>query len=207
MSKIEITKKQMSTAQARKAVDRARVYVEGLRIAIAEMYLGGADRALGYESWEDFVTAEFADLGLALPRENRRVVVDSLADMGYPTRAIAAAVGVTHTTVVDDLRRKNSSSQDPTPEAEEEPEEVVEAEIVEDDEPPPPRTGRAPRTDVVGTMNAVWARSLEAAEKAVVIKPEHFRGKPEDAERWYRTLAPSVEQLNELLALLQKATK
>ena len=67
--------------------------------------------ALGYESWDTMCDAEYR-VGLVLPRSERPEIVADLRAEGMSTRAIAAAVGASKSTVHDDL----SGVQNRTPE-------------------------------------------------------------------------------------------
>lgn len=82
---------------------------------VVEAYRRRADRALGYESWDAYCSAEFASVRLRLPAEDRAIAVRSLRAEGLSTRAIAAATGVSRGTVANDLTA--AGVQDWTPAA------------------------------------------------------------------------------------------
>lgn len=71
--------------------------------SVIEARDGRADEALGYRSWTEYVTAEFAGLLPRLNREDRQELVGELADAGMPTRAIGPIVGASQSTIVTDL--------------------------------------------------------------------------------------------------------
>lgn len=203
MTDVEV--KQLTKAQARKATDKAKRDVSALRVEIANLYLAGADKALGYDSWEAYADKEFADLGLSLPRENRRIEVASLAEQGYPMRAIAAAVGANRMTVERDLGKHKSAVEDQAEWCDPIEDEIVDAEVV--DETPAPPKNRRPRTDVVGTMSSVIRRTEAARELAAQINATHLKGRPEEAVQWHRLLTPAVTELTALLVLLEEAAE
>lgn len=90
--------------------ERAKELTEGIRRdlttawdKVAVAYQERAWAALGYRTWDDYLTAEFGTVRLQLPREARSETVRSLRDAGLSTRAIAAATGVGKDTVARDL--------------------------------------------------------------------------------------------------------
>jgi hypothetical protein len=97
---------------------------------ITKAFQGRAWAALGYESWDEYCDAEFDGARLKLPREERTMVVASLADAGMSTRAIAAATGVSRPTIISDLQVVNSLPADPD-------DEIVDAEVIDDPTPEP----------------------------------------------------------------------
>lgn len=104
----------MTAAEARTLTDRIRGDAESLWEKIADAYLGRADVALGYESWDTYCITEFGSTRLRLPREERAEMVCSLRQSGLSIRAIASAAGIDKNTVQSDL-----VSEIHTPEAEE----------------------------------------------------------------------------------------
>ena len=70
---------------------------------ISRAYRGRAWAALGYLSWDEYCTNEFGASRLALPREERAEVVQSLRSQGLSLRAIAAATGAGLGTVKRDV--------------------------------------------------------------------------------------------------------
>lgn len=59
---------------------------------------------LGYESWTEYVDAEFSEARVRLTGERRRDAVNALRLYGMSSRAIGTALGVDHTTVARDLQ-------------------------------------------------------------------------------------------------------
>lgn len=113
------------------SADRARQITERIRL-LAESVADGIDRlveriheaqrlgvheALGYRSWTEYVSKEFAGVLPRLGREPRRELVATLTETGMSTRAIAPIVGADHSTVVRDIARGASAPpQTPSPE-------------------------------------------------------------------------------------------
>lgn len=101
----------LSAADARNLTDRIR---GGLSVAydgLVEAWSGRADLALGYESWDDYCAAEFAEGRMVrLDREQRREIVGTMREAGMSTRQIGSALGVDQKTVVNDARRTEESS-------------------------------------------------------------------------------------------------
>lgn len=64
---------------------------------------GGADRALGYRSWTEYL-ADVVGTVHPVDRAQRRMISAYLAEQGLSTRAIGPIVGVHHGTVASDLR-------------------------------------------------------------------------------------------------------
>lgn len=93
-----------SAEEARTLTDRIKVAVEGTWQMIREAYVTRAWSALGYETWDAYCASEFGTSRLALPREERREVVASLAESGLSVRAIASVTGDSHMTVQRDLK-------------------------------------------------------------------------------------------------------
>jgi protein gp37 len=92
-----------TTEEARALTDRIKVAVEGTWQMIREAYTSRAWAALGYDTWDAYCAAEFGTARLALPREERREVVASLAESGLSVRAIASATATPRETVRRDL--------------------------------------------------------------------------------------------------------
>ena len=92
-----------SADQARSLTERIKVAVEGTWQMIREAYVTRAWASLGYGTWDAYCATEFGTARLALPREERREVVASLAESGLSVRAIAAATATPRETVRRDL--------------------------------------------------------------------------------------------------------
>lgn len=84
---------------------------------ITRAYQGRAWAALGYRSWDEYCHNEFGSSRLALPREERSEVVQSLRSQGLSLRAIAAATGASKSQVERDLSTvpNGTVGGDPTP--------------------------------------------------------------------------------------------
>lgn len=124
-----MTAVQMCNADhARALTDRIKVAVEATWQLVAEAYQSRAWSALGYSSWDDYVTREFGTARLRLPREERQEVVTSLRESGLSIRAIAAVTGdskdtvhralapVSDETPADDLQSRMAGGDDLTTE-------------------------------------------------------------------------------------------
>jgi hypothetical protein len=94
---------QCTPEQAREITERIKVGVEAVWHLIVQAYQGGAHRALGYSSWDDYCTREFGTSRIRLPREERQEVVASLRESGLSTRAISVVAGVDDRTVRRDI--------------------------------------------------------------------------------------------------------
>lgn len=110
----------LDKVSARRLTDRIRLLAETVaeqmdKMAglIDEARIGSAWLALGYRSWTEYVSTEFANVLPRLDREPRREFVRELATRGMSTRAIAPIVGVHHDTVATDIR--SSGVGFPTP--------------------------------------------------------------------------------------------
>ena len=77
--------------------------MDRLVVRIREAQTGRAHEALGYRSWTEYVSVEFAGVLPRLQREPRADFVRELAASGMSTRAIAPVVGASKSTVADDL--------------------------------------------------------------------------------------------------------
>jgi protein gp37 len=104
--------KTVSVDEARILTDRIKVAVEGTWQMIREAYVSRAWAALGYETWDSYCSAEFGTARLALPREERREVVASLAESGLSVRAIASVTGTGVGTVSRDIAATVPSPQE-----------------------------------------------------------------------------------------------
>lgn len=124
----------MSEGEAREITADIRRTGSVMWSQITKAFQGRAWSALGYESWDDYCDAEFDGARLKLPREERTMVVASLADAGMSTRAIAAATGASRTTVISDIRSSEVVQSVPP----DEDDEIVDAEVI--DNPPEART-------------------------------------------------------------------
>jgi protein gp37 len=88
---------------ARHLTDRIKAGTELLWQLIAEAFVTRAWAALGYGSWDEYLTREFGTSRLQLPREDRAETVASLREAGLSLRAIAAATQQSKSQVGRDL--------------------------------------------------------------------------------------------------------
>lgn len=96
--------------EAREVTDRIRTGMESVYHLIRSAYRGRAWAALGYGSWDEYVTREFGNLHLRPPLEERQQVMVSLREVGMSTRAIATATQVSEATVRRDLASATASN-------------------------------------------------------------------------------------------------
>lgn len=101
--------------EARDLTDRIKETGMALRELIVQAWELNAWKALGYDSWDDYCAQEFAALELELGRDERREIVVSLRESGMSLRAIAAATGVSHPTVINDLKTGGKETQENLP--------------------------------------------------------------------------------------------
>jgi hypothetical protein len=120
----------LTEVEAREITNDIRRTTGVLWSQVAKAYQGRAWAALGYDSWDAYCDTEFDGARLKLPREERTMVVASLADAGMSNKAIAAAVGVTAMTVGRDMAGVTNVTPDDD-------DEIVDAEVIDD--PPTPR--------------------------------------------------------------------
>lgn len=95
---------ELSHSEAQNLTDRIRQKLEETWTLIQQAYHSKAWKALGYSSWDDYCTTEFADSRLRLPRGERREIVSSLHSSGMSQRAISSVLGADPKTVRNDLR-------------------------------------------------------------------------------------------------------
>lgn len=89
----------LDAAAARCLTDRMKTGVAVMTELIKEAYQGRVWDALGYTSWDEYVTREFGAGQLRIPKEERTEYVASLRDSGMSERAIASATGLSKTTI------------------------------------------------------------------------------------------------------------
>lgn len=103
MPESTITPIHLTEKQARQLTDSIKLNLESLWVKVVKAWDGGAHRALGYDSWAAYCSAEFDSDYLSVPRSARPGVVGMLREHGMSTRAIAATVNVSRNTVKADL--------------------------------------------------------------------------------------------------------
>jgi hypothetical protein len=101
----DIQPRELTENEARELTASIYGHLDSAWTSIKEAYYGRADKALGYDSWDEYCKGEFHGAYLRLPRESRREVVATLTEAGLSQRVIAAAVGVHKNTVVRDQNR------------------------------------------------------------------------------------------------------
>lgn len=84
--------------------------IDRLVVRIREAQESRVHEVLGYRSWTEYVSVEFAGLLPRLDREPRRELVTTLADSGMSTRAIAPIVGVSQRTAARDMSGSSESN-------------------------------------------------------------------------------------------------
>jgi hypothetical protein len=94
----------LNTKEATAITARIRSKMGDLMSEVAEAWIGRAWKALGYESWNEYIKSEFNHAPLHLPRDERRAVVALLRGQGMSARAIAPALGIDRATVDRDLQ-------------------------------------------------------------------------------------------------------
>lgn len=93
----------MGEADARDLIDSLKQAVEIAERQIIRAWQGRAWLALGYESWDEMIAAEFTSHYIKIAPDERRAAAIEMAKHGMSTRAIAPALGVSHQTVANDL--------------------------------------------------------------------------------------------------------
>ena len=113
----------VSPERARQITDRIKLLAESVADGIDrlverihEAQALGVHESLGYRSWTEYVSTEFAGLLPRLDRQPRRELVQTLAESGMSTRAIAPVVGASHMTVARDAGVPPVTPQTPSPE-------------------------------------------------------------------------------------------
>lgn len=71
---------------------------------VKQAYLGRVWIAMGHKTWDEWIDKHFEGIPLALPREKRKATVNTLAQSGLSTRAIAAATGESQSTISRDIK-------------------------------------------------------------------------------------------------------
>lgn len=107
----EVDHPAMNEGDARRLTERIRItahnYAEAKAQLIAlvqEAKEGRAHEALGYASWQAYLSDTLGDEPMRLARDERREMVQVLTAEGMSTRAIAPIVGVHHDTVYRDQK-------------------------------------------------------------------------------------------------------
>lgn len=96
---------------ARALTDRIQAGTTKIQELIITAYQGRAWVALGYASWDEYISGEFASSPLALPRETRQEAVQSLKKQGLSLRAIASVTGTSPQTVANDAAAASTGTE------------------------------------------------------------------------------------------------
>lgn len=161
MSDVEIPSVDLvlSEDEARELTGRIRQTGSVLWSQIVKAFQGRAWAVMGYDSWDEYCDTEFDGARLKLPREERTMVVASLADAGMSNKSIAAAIGVTPMTVGRD--RAGVTKVTPASATEDE---IVDAEVIDAPEPEPRK--------VTGTDGKSYTVTPKPAPRRPSIAPD-----------------------------------
>lgn len=88
-----------SEAEARELTDELKADYGALQVKISSAWKGRIWIPLGYESWQEYLDAEFQDVSLRPPKELEEQVIAELRSAGMSTRGIAAATELSKDTV------------------------------------------------------------------------------------------------------------
>ncbi|MGW1468481.1 hypothetical protein ACWCPT_29565 [Streptomyces sp. NPDC002308] len=94
MTTADIATVSLSREQAQELTTRIQAAIEDAWALICEAYTTRAWCALGYESWDAYVEAEFGRARLSLPKEDRSSTLAELRSAGMSIPAIATATGL-----------------------------------------------------------------------------------------------------------------
>lgn len=149
----EITKSLFSEAEARELTEELQADYGSLQVKISTAWRGRIWLALGYESWQDYLDAEFQNVSLRPPKELEEQVVAELRAAGMSTRGIALATEISEATVrwwldstasndavevgkrIIGLDGKSRPASMPSPDPRmPKPKSIVDAEIIENDD-------------------------------------------------------------------------
>lgn len=112
-----VTEQVMDQAEARRLTERIRIAAvnyseakEKLLRLVSEAKDGSAHVALGYRSWQAYLSEVLGEEPMRLTRDERPEVVQMLTAEGMSTRAIAPIIGADQKTVVNDRRKTEEYS-------------------------------------------------------------------------------------------------
>ena len=89
----------LTVEEAQAVTGRIRGSLDDITDELVTAWHGRIWEAMGYANWDAWIEGEFDGYPIALPRDKRRTVMQSMKASGLSTRAIAAAVGVDQATV------------------------------------------------------------------------------------------------------------
>jgi len=100
-----------TAVQARELTEELKSDYGALRSKIDAAWRGRIWTALGYDSWQDYLDAEFVDVTLRPPKELEEQVIAELRAAGMSTRGIAAATELSKATVHRRLQSTGVSNE------------------------------------------------------------------------------------------------
>ncbi len=111
-AEVEPEKSEFNRAKAKALTDKLRTGIEKAADLLMEAYQGRIWLALvnpetgePYKSWTDYLTGEFGEYRIKLPKPRRLELVERMTyEAKMPTRAIGDALGVDQKTVVNDRK-------------------------------------------------------------------------------------------------------
>ena len=189
------------TERIRLTAHSARESIEKLHALVDEAKAGNAHIALGYSSWTAYLADVMGEEPLRLARDQRQELVGFLAGEGMSTRAIAPIVGVSQSSIRDDLKQV-SSNHSPAPEPADE---FDGSDWVEPD----------PQADARRAVDAAFAQKDEPAKaesakvtgldgknysKPAAPKAPNRRALPDQARDAGQELRKATERLERLMA-------
>lgn len=121
----------ISFEDARALTDQIKQSRDDLWELVIRAYQAEAWKVLEYDTWDAYMTQEFGDSRLALPREKRKGTVQSLRDNGLSIRAIASATGKAKSTIEADLNGDAPKKKGKVSRNRDTAEAPIEAEVVE----------------------------------------------------------------------------
>ena len=190
--------------------DTVEIYEE-LRELISEARQSADHELLGYGSWTSYVAAAVGQVAVS-GRDERRELVQFLAEQGMSTRAIAPIVGAGKSTVIDDLATDRNRSVDAPPitglngKTYERPRLIVDPAPASPVDPPAPRD---PRPEEIAARQVAEIRrdgrdaardiEIRTYPHAVCVAAAITHGEPLDISHLIAELERSVNFLREYL--------
>lgn len=221
----DIAVAELTRDEARALTDDIKGRVVDLLPRIQKAFNGRADKALGYDSWHEYCTAELDDL--RIPLTERPAKVAELRQSGMSIRAISSALGVGVGTVSRDLAtvpsgtvpdrivsldgKERPATQPVRPEPAPEPDVIDDVPLW--DEPTPAPAAMPARQEIADLIASRLDQVVEAqAKPAAPTTPDEARERDYQAssEAWSRNLAKCVYLLagfSNLNGFVEKALK
>lgn len=100
-------------AEARSITEELKADYGALQVKIASAWRGRIWLALGYESWQDYLDAEFSGISLRPPKELEEQVINELRQAGMSTRGIASATDLSQPTIHRRIANSGDSNESP----------------------------------------------------------------------------------------------